>query len=161
MESWRPLKKRDILRATSDVKKIFCLNHPVLLIHKQWGLGLKRYFHRCKISLAYITGPELNPVLGSTFLTSSCHRESKLANFSPPPCHRNKQRSSAACSPTGEASINTQNQFYAVICWLPPTKSMVGGKGWEFNYIVKGNFSKNRSFYRDDKKIWKYGSGSY
>jgi hypothetical protein len=52
---------------------------------------------------------QLYPVCypGKSNLTSSCHRDSKTANFSFP-----------VCSPTGEAGKNVQTGFFLVICGL-------------------------------------------
>jgi hypothetical protein len=93
--------------------------------------------------------------------SAACHRDSKSANLSP-----------SVCSPTEEAGKNVQIGFFGVLCGMPQafyrdlqpaTIVIVGGQRMKFLFIQysKCECFKNRSFLRDDKKILKYGSGSY
>jgi hypothetical protein len=87
-----------------------------------------------------LSGPEGN-------WSAAWHENIKPAILLPPPCHRNKQGSSAACSLTGEAARYSQT----VLCGdlRPATKfTIVGVKRSKFNLycIVKGNFEKILAF---------------
>jgi hypothetical protein len=139
-------------------------------------------------SLAYCPGPELNlipgaccahlfdsfpvctrPILvvcgllpGEHNLTSSYHGDNKPTNFLTSPCHHyNKQESSEAYSPTGEAGR------YSETCFMRGSAACHQSLWWgqriknPFIYCSEGEFFKKCSFERDDQKIFKNGSGSY
>jgi hypothetical protein len=64
------------------------------------------------------------------------------------------------CSPTGVAGKNAETGFMRCSPCCHYRKQWVAKENILI-YIVKANLSKILAFYRDDQKIFKYGSGSY